>query len=268
LDKKGSELITISLKYLRHLLLAGHRRGYGIHSPFVYDLVRSAISPGKYALPEALVSYHRTVLGMKGMIGIRDLGAGSRVTEKKERSIASIARNSSITRRQGGVLFRLCKWYRPPMVIELGTGLGISTSYLAAGADMASLVTIEGSPEKHAFAQKHTPVYDAGSVEFLLGDFSAYFPQLAAGLTERTIVFIDGDHRYAPTMEKVGMLLEQDTPAELMIILDDIYWSAEMEQMWKDAVSDERVDISIDLFRFGILVKRPGIEKQHFRLFF
>ena len=28
-----------AVKYLKYILLSGHRKGYGIHSPFVFDLV-------------------------------------------------------------------------------------------------------------------------------------------------------------------------------------------------------------------------------------
>ncbi len=269
MNKKGSGFLTISFKYLRHLLRARHRRGHGIHSTFVYGLVRDAISPAsKYVVPEKLSTYHRKLLGQTDQIRIHDLGAGSSVDQAEVRSIASIARKSSLTRKQGKALFSLCKWYGPARVIEFGTGLGISTSYLAAGADRASVVTIEGSPEKYAFARENTGVYDAGGLEFLLGSFDSYFSEVTEQMPDRTLVFIDGDHRYGPVMDKLKALLGREIPGEMMIVLDDIYWSDEMERMWKEIVDDDRVNISLDLFHFGILIRRPGIAKQHFRVVF
>jgi hypothetical protein len=46
--------------------------------------------------------------------------------------------------------------------------------------------------------------------------------------------------------------------------LDDIYWSKEMEIAWNKIKADERINVSIDLFRMGIVCKRPGQRKEDF----
>ena len=299
LDKKGSGLITISLKYLRHRLLAGHRDGYGIHSPFVYDLVRNVVfNKNRWDVPGRLREYHHKIRNADGSIPVQDLGAGSRLRGGKgkvtasrlrsnvkketgrgqeetesgkglisgaERKISSIARRSSVTRRQGALLYRLAKWYGPAAVIEAGTGIGISTSYLAAGAGHAGVTTIEGSPAKFQFAQSHTDVAGSGGLEFLLGSFDSYFDGLVDNAPNRTLFFIDGDHRYVPTMQRISSILSREELSETMVILDDIYWSDEMEQAWKASCAHPGVDISLDLFHMGILIRRPGISRQHFR---
>ena len=342
-------MITISLKYLRHRLLAGHRNGYGIHSPFVYDLVRNVVfDKNRWDVPGRLREYHHKTRNADGSLQVHDLGAGSRlrgslgevtasrlrggkgevtadrlrgsgkketgkgkkeigrgqketgdgnvetsrgqdgtvrgkelvgngkqVTENgkgliagTERKISSIARRSSVTRRQGALLYRLAKWYRPAAVIEAGTGLGISTSYLAAGAGHAGVTTIEGSPPKFRFAQSHTDVAGSGGLEFLLGSFDAYFDVLVENAPNRTLFFIDGDHRYVPTMQRISSILDKEELSETMVILDDIYWSDEMERAWKASCVLPGVDISLDLFHMGILIRRPGISRHHFRINF
>lgn len=269
LDKKGSGFISISLKYLRHRLLARHRNGFGLHSPFVYDLVRNAIfNKNRWKVPDRLRDYHQEIRRNDTSLVIHDLGAGSRVTGSQERKISSIARTSSVTPRQGALLFRLAKWYRPVAVIEAGTGIGISTSYLAAGAEKAAITTIEGSPAKHHYAQEHTDVAGSGGIEFLLGAFDAYFDGLVATAPNRTLFFIDGDHRYLSTLGRVRSVLANFRLSETMLILDDIYWSDEMERAWKEACDEPGVDVSIDLFHLGILIRRPGISRQHFRIRF
>jgi len=215
-----------------------------------------------------LQSYHRELRNNDTLLQIHDPGAGSRVTGRQERKVASIARKSSVTRRQGALLYRLAKWYRPAAVIEAGTGIGISTSYLAAGAVNAGLTTIEGSPAKFNFARENTGVDGSGGLEFLLGTFDEYFDELVEKAPNRTLFFIDGDHRYLPTLQRVRSILEQDALGETMVILDDIYWSDEMERAWKEICTGLGADISLDLFHMGILIRRPGIARQHFRITF
>ena len=250
-------------------MLAGHRNGHGIHSPFVYDLVRNVIfnKEGR-EVPEKLREYHRALKVNQEVIKICNLGAGSRITDSMVRKVSSVVRKSSVSQRQGALLFRIAKWYRPLSVIELGTGLGISTSYFAAGAEKAVITTIEGCPGKHHFAQQNTSIYQSGGLEFLLGDFDLYFTDLVVNAENHSIFFIDGDHRYDPTLEKVGMILEQESITETMVILDDIYWSGGMEKAWMELINHPRVDISLDLFNVGILIRRPEISRQHFRISF
>jgi len=215
-----------------------------------------------------LQSYHRELRNNDTLLQIHDPGAGSRVTGRQERKVASIARKSSVTRRQGALLYRLAKWYRPAAVIEAGTGIGISTSYLAAGAANAGVTTIEGSPAKYNFARENTGVDGSGGLEFLLGTFDEYFEECVEKAPNRTLFFIDGDHRYLPTLQRVRSILERDALGETMVILDDIYWSDEMERAWKEICTGLGADISLDLFHMGILIRRPGIARQHFRITF
>ncbi len=253
------------------MAVAGHRGGHGIHSPFVYDLVRNVVfNRTGLHVPDAVSNYHRDLAGMEGYIRITDPGAGSRVTSQQTRKISSVVKRSSVTRKQGALLYRLCRWYDPSLVIELGSGLGISTAYLSAGAGVSPVVSVEGSPEKHAFALAHRPAVAGGVTEFIHGGFDSSFAMLLERVRDKTIIFIDGDHRYQPTVEKVGALLQIQRGGirELMIILDDIYWSAGMERAWQMSYADSRVNISLDLFHMGILFVRPGIAKQHFKVFF
>lgn len=269
MDKKGSGFIPISVKYIRHLLKARHRNGYGLHSPFVYELARNVIfNKNRWTVPGNVREYHRAMRRSDQKLVIYDHGAGSRVTGREERKVASIARHSSVTPRQGALLYRLSKWYRPAAVVEAGTGIGISTSYLAAGAENAVISTIEGSPAKHNFAREHTDAGSSGGLEFLLGTFDTHIDRLASAAPDRTLFFIDGDHRYHSTMERVRSVMAQKELTETMMILDDIYWSDDMERAWKDACAEPGVDVSIDLFHMGILFRRPGISRQHFRISF
>ncbi len=255
------------MRYIQHWLRSGHRNGHGIHSPYVYDLVRNVVfnKAGMEADPVS-VSYHRKLKTIDSWITVHDLGAGSSVEKGSSRSISSIARYSSVTMKNGALLYRIARWYKPAMVIEFGTGLGISTSYLATGAGDVPFVSMEGSSEKQAFALKHNAESGNEHVKMLLGDFDRFLDTIVGSCINQTLVFIDGDHRYKPTLDKVDRFLGRSELSDMILILDDIHWSTGMEQAWRECANRKEVAISIDLFYYGLLIVRPGIEKQHFRV--
>ena len=267
LENKPSSSFSIALKYIRHVVSSGNSRGHRIHSPFIYQFVRKVLfNDDRIAAPIEVRKFYRKLREDKSVLNIKDFGAGSRITDAHVRTVSSIARHSSITRCQGDFLYRLCLWYKPSRVVEFGTGLGISTAFISSGAENANITTIEGSPEKHHFASANVPSGAAGSIEFLMGHFDDHFGEVLESLENRTMVFLDGDHTYESTMKRTSQILEANDFEEMMVVMDDIYWSEGMEKAWKELVKSVEGAFFIDLFHFGIIFMRKDISSQYFRL--
>ena len=81
----------------------------------------------------------------------------------------------SVSPRWGALLYRLVKWYRPASVIELGTGIGISTAYLAAGGDMP-VESVEASGEKCRYARELMKELQYRHVRIKAGTFDHELP--------------------------------------------------------------------------------------------
>ncbi|MCC7526845.1 MAG: SAM-dependent methyltransferase, partial [Chitinophagaceae bacterium] len=78
----------------------------------------------------------------------------------------------------------------------------------------------------------------------------------------------DGNHRKEPTLAYFNQLMRHAGNNSLFIF-DDIHWSAEMEEAWRDIQLHPAVTCSIDLFFIGIVFFTPDIkEKQHFTIRF
>ena len=194
-------------------------------------------------------------------------GAGSAVSRKQERRVGSLVRRSSVRPRYGRLLYRLADWYRPVRVLELGCGLGISTAYLAMGC-RCEVTTVEGSREKCRFARNYLTEQGLEHVDIIRRSFRVYLDTLHEPLPARSLVFLDGDHRFEATVEIAGRLLSSPRAVELMLVLDDIHWSPGMEKAWERLRHHPAVDLSLDLFQVGILVRQPGVQKNHFRVNF
>jgi hypothetical protein len=50
-----------------------------------------------------------------------------------------------------------------------------------------------------------------------------------------------------------------------LIILDDIYWSKDMYRAWKEIQKNEKVTLTVDIHRMGLVFfKKEIMVKQHF----
>src|SRR4051812_8441582 len=102
-----------------------------MHSPFVFDFILHVLNNKKKLYPpKQIENLRQQLLKDNRLLTIRDLGAGSAKTSSPQRSVRSIARSALKSKKLAQVLFRLVHHYRAKQIVELGTSLGITTSYL------------------------------------------------------------------------------------------------------------------------------------------
>jgi predicted O-methyltransferase YrrM len=89
--------------------------------------------------------------------------------------------------------------------------------------------------------------------------------QKLASISKVDIAFLDGNHRYDPTIKYFNWIKEKSHD-HTIIIIDDIHWSKEMNLAWQTIKQDESVSITIDLFELGLVFFKKDIHKQHFVL--
>ena len=126
---------------------------------------------------------------------ITDLGAGSKVTPRKQRTVSNIARHGAIDARTGQMLFRLVNWRKPSIVLELGTSLGISTMYQASAALSARVITIEGCPSTARTALQNFEAAGLSGIELINRSFDEGLDLVLADVDRIDYLFLDGDHR-------------------------------------------------------------------------
>jgi predicted O-methyltransferase YrrM len=260
---------TIARKFLHYYLTASNGKGHGVHSPFVFDFITQVLNNKNHYYAYDTVEALRGRLKLnKTKINVEDLGAGSVTNANNLRSIASIAANAAKPPKYGRLLFRMVNYYRPTTVLELGTSLGITTSYLSLANPQAGIITLEGSKEIGEKAMENFRLIKLANIKLVHGNFDKTLGKVIAALSEIDMAFVDGNHRREPTLRYFNQLLPAMT-AESIMIFDDIHWSAEMEEAWKEITGDPRVMLSVDLFFVGIIFFHPGFKvKQHFTIRF
>ena len=200
----------------------------------------------------------------KVLLEIKDLGAGSRIHSTKRRTVQQLAKTAVKPRKLGELFFRLAAYYQPRTVIELGTSLGLTTAYLATANPNAIIVTIEGSDAIHNKAKTVFQALGIQNIDARLGNFDSVLPQVLAETGTIDMAYVDGNHRYEPTIRYFQLLLSH-AHNDTILIFDDIHWSAEMEKAWKEIQQHPSVRCTVDIFYLGFVFLRDEFKvPQHF----
>lgn len=260
-------VIKTAIRYVRYFKNAKSR--YEVHSPFVFAFINEVLRDKRHYYAFDEIEYRRSLLLKdESILIVEDFGAGSKINKTPERKVSAIAKNTLITPKFGQMLFRLVTFSKPETVLEIGTSLGISTLYLAKAAPDANIITLEGSKAVADTAIEQFASLEVNNINIITGEFSTTLPKALSSLVKTDIAFIDGNHRFAPTMQ----YFEQIKPTlhnKSVLIFDDIHWSDEMEQAWNNIKADPSVTLSIDLFFKGIVFFDPAFHaKQHLVLHF
>lgn len=252
------------LAYWKYLVNSGSR--HSVHSPFVYKLV-DQVFRDKTDNPsfQEIAKLRRKLLQKTQVIEITDFGSGANHKQYSHRfeRVASIVRNSSVSDRYGRLLFRLVEYFKPQIIIEIGTSVGLSTLYLALANHEANIYTIEGCATKSEQAAINFNAMQVSNIEQHIGRFDLVLPDVVKKAGKLDFAFIDGNHTYEATIENFKTLLaiaNNDT----VFVFDDIHWSADMQKAWNTISDHDGVTVSIDLYRFGLVFLKKELSKQKF----
>jgi len=232
-------------KYISHLFHTRHRHGHGIHSPYLFEFVNGILFNSQGTeVPGAILEEHR-----------------------KLRAAYAFVRRSSVSLKYGFLLYRISRWFQAEMIIELGTGMGISTLYLSSGSPGTPVHSIERERERAALAAQLICRCCPGPVSIHWGEMEEKLEDVRHLIPPRYMAFVDGNHHYEPTVAYVRKLVER-AGDEAVLVLDDIYWSRGMHRAWKEVCSWPEVRVSIDLFHMGVLLLRKDLHKKKIKIKF
>lgn len=175
-------------------------------------------------------------------------------------ALATVASKSS---RWAGLIFDLVLALRPARVLEMGTAVGISGAYIAAGLnanDHGELVTIEYNSKSCEVARD--TFSDLGldqRVTLVQGTFEDTLGQLTDGEPCFDLVFKDGEHSELATTSWFDSLAPQ-LASSSAFLLDDIRRDEGMKKAWDHVRRQPGVAASIDFYGMGLLILSPQTE--------
>ncbi len=248
-----------TFRYIEYLLFAGHRKGHGIHSPFVFDLVNRVFrNKTDHQVVLTIECLRKKCISDHRIINVQDLGGGSSRMKTNSRKVSEIARYSAVPAKYGLLLSNLASEFGKPAVVEFGTSLGISAMYLAAGCPGTVVYTMEGCPETSLLAEENFNNGGFNNINLMNGAFDDLLPELKKKNIKPGLVFIDGNHKKEPVCRYFREVSDM-SDNKAVIVIDDIHYSQEMEDAWKEIMNSVNVTLSVDLYRMGIVFFRKGM---------
>jgi len=223
------------------LLRFRHRKGYGVHSPFAFNLITGVIY-------EKAQYYDYEYL--------------SDLIEKTSR------KSSSWNRYLGSpkiyeFIFRLANYAHPQTILEIGTSVGASSVYLSCSRKKARFITIDKNSLTNTLATTLFKNYN-GNIDFRFGDVSALVPEAISELESLDFLLLHaGDY----PLNAVQLMFKQcisKSNAGSVFLIQDIHKSSALKRWWKEIQLDERVGITFDLYDFGIIFFNRKKIKQHY----
>ncbi len=259
----------LGIRYIKYWLLANNGAGHGMHSPFVYDFIRNVLLPSKNIENIVIEEKRKKLLNNKQSIWVKDLGAGSRSLLGSNRTIQSIASSSLKPKKFGALFSKMIQYYKYKKVLELGTCLGITSSYLATSHNEVQVDTIEGADTIANYAAALFDELGLENIHLHQGNFDEVLPEILAKSNKSyDFIYVDGNHRYEPTINYFKQLKEQIHEYSV-IVFDDIHWSKEMEEAWEFIKADKTISLTIDLFYIGLVFfRQEQLTPSHFSIRF
>lgn len=236
---------------------------HSLHSPFFFDFYKNVLHTNnednaRFAPIEAK---REAYLHNDAALTINDLGAGSAILKTSTRKISDIARTGLTPAKYSRLYARIIEHFKCRTVIELGTSLGINTLYLATKKD-SQVISFEGAASIVQTARATFQNAGAANIKLIEGDINNTLQSFLGNTSSIDFAFLDANHRYEPTIKYFNMIV-QKLHANSVVVLDDIYYSPEMEKAWKQIQYHPLVYGSIDLYRCGLLFFDPSLNKQH-----
>jgi hypothetical protein len=97
------------------------------------------------------------------------------------------------------------------------------------------------------------------------GSFDELLPSLLEEGNSPGLVFIDGNHRKEPVLKYFGIIAGK-IDEKSAVIIDDINYSPGMASAWEEIKKHEKVSVSIDINRMGIVFFRKGISHNDYQI--
>ena len=258
------------LAYVRHVFSAWNTTGEGIHSPYLFELVRFVLrDKNAYYCFADIERRRESLLACEDVLDVMDFGsAGSPEGKLVKRRVCDIAKTHLERPVIGQLLFRLVNFIgqhekRPLEILELGTSLGVTTAYLASADSRHRVLTFEGSEAVLRVAQGVWRALRLENIAWQQGNIDDTLYKCAREGID--VAYVDANHTFEATMRYVDFLLPRMNEKGVVVI-DDIHHSEQMELAWNTLKNDKRVTTSVDLYYVGLLFVDPHYLKRHYRI--
>jgi len=175
----------------------------------------------------------------------------------RKNSVKEICEKATSPQKWCQFLYYMVKNIHDPRILEIGTNVGISGSYILEAIkekEGGKLTTMEGLPQLCEISkQRFSEIVPNSKFEIIQGLYENTFQRLMESAENYNLMFIDGNHKKTPTLQYFNSL-KSNIGKIGVFVFDDIYWSRGMTEAWEIIKKNNEVNFSIDLYKQGIII--------------
>lgn len=205
-------------------------RGFGVHSPWAYQLIETVINEKRpyYAYDDLFTFWE---------------GAPQYMPQYPE--------------NRDKLLFRLTNFIQPRFIMEVGTGAGVSTGYLASVSTKTPIVTIDAKHPAVKLIRNNLKTFK--QIDYRIGDVLQELHQVLDTNPQLDLVHIAHTIFYKEAVDMILPHVNENT----LIIVEDMGKKAKKE-WWNQIIEDERVGVTFRMKKVGLLFFDLKKNKQHY----
>jgi predicted O-methyltransferase YrrM len=227
-----------------------YRKGHGIHSPFIYNLITKVIEEKTpYYVFEDIEQLRKELLNHENHLGI-------------------LTAQETQPKNYGALLFRLVNFFKCRTILQTGGSTGLMSLYLALplrnSCECYVLEERNGlSDAVRTFAEN----YSLKNLYWMEGAYEENLLRLKPEITSFDFIFINamGDsEKTSELLRSTETFIYQDT----VMVIDNIRCDKAMKKLWQEIKNRTDVRLTIDLLSLGLVFFDPRLHKQHYKNYF
>lgn len=248
-------------KYIQYLFKSKHRRGFGIHSPYVYYLMTMVIENKHPYYRFSQVETLRKILkkSSKKLLISKDGGDG-----QEEVTLSSLVGENTFSPSYDQLLFRLSKFFHPQNIVEFGSSIGISTIYLATPDSRTKVYAGEKEKAVSELLKMNLKKTGVENVQV----YEDYNMQLENVKEDQIGLVYFGRKCMPKDIEKLYDEVKKKLVTTSVVIISDIHKDKGKEMVWNKIRESANVRVDLDLFFYGILIYNNDLQRESYNLYY
>lgn len=244
-----------------------YRRGYGVHSPFVFNLITKVIEERcSYYSFNDIELIRKQLLFRDEVIPCPDRRR-RRKGQMRNCKIGDIVAREAIKPKHGALLFRLANYFKPQNILQVGTSVGLSTLYLTSYATELRCIALEECPELASVARITFEKAARNPVDLRTGD---YRELLSGALNELGMVDFVFFNALSEQQNNAWLFNECMKQAHdgSVFVFEGIKTSRKMRELWEYIGGHPDVTVTVDLYSMGIVFFNKKLHKRNYIVYF
>lgn len=242
-----------------------YQGGFGVHSPFVYDLITKAIeTPCEYYRYYDIELIRKELLFRDTPLAYPDRRKGG---EKRNSTLAAIVKREAIRPKEGALLFRLTNYLKSKNILQIGADMGLSTLYLTSYAPNLNCISLENVPEFVPIIQVSFEKGARCPIDLRVGDYRTTLLEALQKMPYPDFVYFNTAYEEADNEWIFETCLKHATDSTVFVF-GGIRANDFMRNLWKKACDCPQVTVSMDLHSVGIAFFDKKLHKKNYTVYF